>query len=81
MRVWMGWQWRWTTRRSWVVSVVLGSDVYRLDNGLYVVSGYGVGVGGEAGRPGVCVVRVGMDGRVEVLGRRAVGAAGSRYVV
>ena len=54
------------------------SDVYRLDNGLYVVSGHGVGVGGEAGRAGVCAVRVGLDGRVEVLGRRAVGAATSR---
>ena len=51
------------------------SDVYRLDNGLYVVSGHGAGVGGEAGRAGVCAVRVGLDGRVEVLGRRAVGAA------
>ena len=55
----------------------LASDVYRLDNGLYVVSGHGAGVGGEAGRAGVCAVRVGLDGRVEVLGRRAVGAATS----
>ena len=57
---------------------MVASDVYRLDNGLYVVSGHGVGVGGEAGRAGVCAVRVGLDGRVEVLGRRAVGAATSR---
>ena len=54
---------------------VMASDVYRLDNGLYVVSGHGAGVGGEAGRAGVCAVRVVLDGRVEVLGRRAVGAA------
>ena len=53
----------------------LASDVYRLDNGVYVVSGHGAGVGGEAGRAGVCAVRVVLDGRVEVLGRRAVGAA------
>ena len=50
------------------------SDVYRLDNGLYVVSGHGVGVGGSAGRAGVCAVRVGLSGLVEVVGRRAVGA-------
>ena len=55
----------------------LVSDVYRLDNGLYVVSGHGVGVGGEAGRAGVYVVRVGLDGRVEVVGRRAVGVTTS----
>ena len=49
-----------------------GPDVDRMDNGLFVVSGHGVALGGEAGRAGLCLARVARGGRVEVVVRWAV---------
>ena len=48
-------------------------DVYRLGNGVYVVSG--LGLGGQSDRGGLCVFGVGESGSVAVLGRASVGVS------
>ena len=48
-------------------------DVYRLGNGVYVVSG--LGLGGQSDRGGLCVFGVGASGSVGVLGRASVGVS------
>ena len=58
-----------------------GPDVDRMDNGLFVVIGHGVALGGEAGRAGLCLARVARGGRVKVVARRAVGVATSQLSV
>ena len=49
------------------------SDVYRLDCGVYVASGRGLG--GDDERAGLCVFRVDVDGTVSVVSRESVGVA------
>ena len=51
------------------------SDLYRLDNGLYVVSGRGLG--GHADRPSLTVFRASGDGAVAVVSRVEVGRTSS----
>ena len=48
-------------------------DVYRLGNGMYVVSG--LGLGGQSDRGGLCVFGVGASGSVAVKGRASVGVS------
>ena len=49
------------------------SDVYRLDCGVYVASGRGLG--GDDSRAGLCVFRIDVDGTVSVVCRESVGVA------